>query len=318
MTKRIDIHHHPLPDFLRQKLEEASFLGTSYAGFPDWSPGMALDFMERMDVAGSVFSFSAPGVYYGDQKAATGLARRCNEYLAELIQAHPGRFAGLAILPLPDPEAALTECVYALDELGLDGVGLLSNVDGIYAGHEDWMPLFAELDRRGSVVFVHPTYPPPSETRALEIPSTVMEFMFETTRMVGNLIFSGLLEQCPNIRFVIPHSGGAVPFLAHRMAVFGKLPKFVASMPAGVHTYLGRLHFDTATSGDPLMLAALRKIAEQDHILFGTDFPYMKEDRITAEAGAIDEFKGFDGTSRQLMEWDNALALFPRLGPVAD
>ena len=308
MAKRIDIHHHPLPEFLRQALQAASFEGTSYAGFPDWSPETALDFMERMNIDTSVCSYSAPGVYYGDAPAAVGLARRCNDYMAELIQSHPGRFAGLAVLPLPDVEAE-----YALDELSLDGIGLLSNVDGIYAGHEDWEPLFAELDRRGAVVFVHPTYPPPSQTRALAIPATVMEFMFESTRLIGNLIFSGLLERRPNIRFVVPHSGGAVPFLAHRMAVFEALPKFVQGMPEGVEAYLGRLHFDTATSGDPAMLTALRGLAVDERILFGTDFPYMKEDRIAIETRAIDEFPGFDGAARGLIDGANARALFPSL-----
>lgn len=313
MGNRIDVHQHLLPGFLREAQEAAGIKGTSYAGFPQWTPEISLAFMDRLGVDATVQSYSAPGVYFGDKTAAIGLARRCNDYLAELIQSHPGRFAGLAALPLPDVDAALAETEYALDTLGLDGIGLLSNVDGRYAGHADVEPLFAELDRRGAVVFVHPTYPPRSETQALNIPETVMEFMFETTRAVGNMIFSGLLERRLNIRFILPHSGGAVPFLAHRMSVFEGLPKFAAAMPAGVGAYLRRLHFDTATSGDPLPLAALQGLADPARILFGTDFPYMKEDRVLSEARGVDGFAGFDAATRPLMERTNAEALFPRL-----
>lgn len=310
--ERIDVHHHLLPGFLREAQMTANMDIVSYAGFPEWTPELSLSLMDQLGIGQTLFSYSAPGIYFGDKNEVISLSRQCNEYLKTAIQESPKRFGGFATLPLPNIDAALTEIEYALDTLDLDGIGLLSNVDGMYAGHAELDPVFSELDRRSAVVFIHPTYPPRSTTKALKIPDPVMEFMFETTRLVGNMIFSGLLERYPNISFILPHSGGAVPFLAHRMAVFENLPNYRANMPAGVMHYLKSLYFDTATSGDPIPLNALQGLADRKHILFGTDYPYMKPDRIKLETSFIEGFTGFNEEDRPLMEHANALTLFPR------
>ncbi|MEC7488499.1 MAG: amidohydrolase family protein [Pseudomonadota bacterium] len=310
--KRIDVHHHLLPSFLREAQMTADIDVVSYAGFPEWTPEHSSSLMDQLGIEHALFSYSAPGIYFGDENAVIGLSRQCNEYLKTEIQLSPKRFGGFATLPLPNIDAALAEIEYSLDTLNLDGIGLLSNVDGKYAGHAELDPVFSELDRRSAVVFIHPTYPPKGTTKALQIPDPVMEFMFETTRLVGNMIFSGLLERCPNIRFILPHSGGAVPFLAHRMSVFENLPKFKANMPAGAMHYLKSLYFDTTTSGNPIPLGALQGLADSKHILFGTDYPYMKPDRIQLETSFIDGFIGFNEETRPLMERANALSLFPR------
>ena len=309
-TGKIDVHHHLLPSFLKEAQENAKGNFVSYAGFPEWSPQSSLALMDKLEIDFTLLSYSAPGIYFGDQSAVVDLSRECNEYLATMAQSEHKRFGGFATLPLPDIDAALAEVEYALDTLELEGIGLMSNIEGKYPGHPDMDSIFNELDKRSAVVFVHPTFPPRSNTCAVPIPEPVIEFMFETTRVAANLVFSGLLERCPNIRFILPHSGGTVPFLAHRMSVFENLPKFEKNVPAGVLSYLEALYFDTATSGDHIPLGALQALASGDHLLFGTDFPYMKNETILNEANFLKAYAGFDVVDRSLMERENALSLF--------
>lgn len=113
--------------------------------------------------------------------------------------------------------AALDELAYALDVLRLDGVALPSNAGGTYLGDPAWNPLFDELDRRGAYVFVHPNWPP-YEPPLGGYPIWLHEFPFDTTRAVVNLLYSGTLERCPNLRLQLAHLGGTVPFIAHRVA----------------------------------------------------------------------------------------------------
>ena len=310
---KIDVHHHLLPMFLQEAQQAAATNYVSYAGFPEWTPQSSLTLMDKIGVDFGFLSYSAPGIYFGDEEEVVSLSTRCNEYLAGVTQSAPDRFGGFATLPLPNIDAALSELEYALDTLQLAGIGLLSNIDGKYPGHVDFEPVFSELDKRSAVVFVHPTFPPRAKTQALGVPEPVWEFMFETTRAVGNMVFSGLVQRHPNIRLIIPHSGGAVPFLAHRMTVFENLEGFKENMPAGVQSYLKSLYFDTATSGDQIPLEALKCLADNRHILFGTDFPYMKKDRVITETNYLNSYNGFDKTDRSRMEGENALRLFPNL-----
>ena len=196
----------------------------------------------------AVISLSPPGVFFGDQGLADELARLVNERTAEHVRGAPGRFAGLAVLPLPDVDRALAELRYALDDLGLDGVALLSNVGGTYLGDRAWDPLFDELDRRGAYVFLHPTAAPGAPPLP-EHPIWLYEFPFDTTRAVANLIYSGTLERCPRIRLQVSHLGGTAPFLAHRLASLeAREPERAARAPAGALAYLRRLYYDTGLS----------------------------------------------------------------------
>ncbi len=309
---RIDVHHHVLPQFFRDPQRAIGRTGTAYGKFPDWSPAQSLGLMDELGIATAILSFSAPGIYYGDAAQTRDLARRCNEYLADLAARHPGRFGGFACLPLPDVDAALAEIEHALDRLALDGVVHLTAVDDRYVGHPDYRPVYEELDRRGAAAFIHPTIPPRSVQAGWTIPSAILEYPLETTKAVANLLFEGVLADLPGIRFILSHAGGAIPFLAHRIAIFDRLTSFVEKYPEGALAYLRRLYYDTALSGDAAMLAALRRLADPDRILFGTDNPYVPGDVIAAEAAATDAFAGFDGPARAAMERGNAERLFPR------
>jgi predicted TIM-barrel fold metal-dependent hydrolase len=147
------------------------------------------------------------------------VARICNEFQARMVLEHPARFGSFALLPLPDVDGALEEITYALDILHLDGLGLFSSYGGRYLGDPLFDPVFDELNRRNAVVFIHPTHcEAPPETN-LGTPPFVVEYVFDTTRAIVNLVFTGTLKRCPDIRLIVAHGGGAVPFLAQRISM---------------------------------------------------------------------------------------------------
>jgi predicted TIM-barrel fold metal-dependent hydrolase len=312
-ARRIDIHHHLLPPFYIEAQKAAGMTGSAYGAFPAWSAERSLAVMDRHGIATAMLSFTAPGIWFGDPVRTVALARRCNDTLAELAAAHPGRFGAFAMLPLPDVEASLRETERALDVLGLDGVTLLTQVADRYVGHADYQPVYAELARRQAVAFVHPTYPPKSAERDWFVPRSIIDYPLETTRTISYLLFTGTLERLPGIRFILSHAGGAMPFLAHRLALFDTLTPWIERYPKGARHYLRRLWYDTTLSTDPVQLAALQALADPARILFGSDFPYVPDAVVAAESERLDAYPGFDARTRPMVERANALALFPRL-----
>jgi predicted TIM-barrel fold metal-dependent hydrolase len=211
---RIDIHCHFLPDGYRAVLARHGLDNIAGAQVPDWSPELQEAFMRAWGIGTSVLSLSDPGVYFGDAGEARETARLVNEAGAELVAGDQARWGALATLPLPDVEAAIAELEHALDVLKLDGVGLLSNIDGVYLGDPSLADLYAELDRRGSLVFVHPAVP--VERPNLVYPPFLFEFTFDTTRAFVNLMYLGVSRttrasagssRTPGARFPIWVSG---------------------------------------------------------------------------------------------------------------
>jgi 6-methylsalicylate decarboxylase len=268
---RVDAHAHLIPDSYRSELERRNLLN-----FPlpkaDFD---ALDqMMQRHGIDAAIVSPSPPGVSFGDRRLAKELARMLNEESAAIVDEDPERFAALAILPLPDLDGALHELDHALDTLGLDGVMLLSNVDGAYLGDAVWDPLLAELDRRRAYVLVHP-HRPPYALPLGQHPVWLYEYPFDTTRAAVNLIYSGALERYPAITFQLAHLGGTAPYLAHRIgSLAARAPAAATSAPRGALAYLERLFYDTGLADNDIELAAIRLMAPAEQIVFGTDWPY--------------------------------------------
>lgn len=309
---RIDVHHHVLPDFYIEAQRGAGITGSAYRGFPEWTPEKSLAVMETNRIATAVLSFTSPGIWFGDIAQTRDLARRCNDFLAGLAKDHPGRFGGFAFLPLPDVDAAIAELGRVHDELGLDGITLLTSVDERYIGHPDFEPLYAELNRRKTVVFIHPCYPPGTEADGWDIPRMLIDYPFETTKVAVNLIFKGVTTRYPDIKFILSHAGGTLPFLAHRVSIFDKRTPFQENYPEGALAAIRRFWFDTALSGDALPLAGLTGVADKSRILFGTDYPYVVEEVAEAETKGFDAWDGFTDAERAAVDRGNAEVLFPR------
>jgi 6-methylsalicylate decarboxylase len=231
-----------------------------------------------MDDAGidvAIASISAPGVHLGDDAAARALACRCNDFLAEMVRSRPDRFGGFAILPLPNVDGALEELARALDQLGLDGVVLLTNALGHYLGDPLFRPLFDELQRRAALVFVHPTLSPDASAHGLGIPDSLLDFPVDTSRTVAHMHYSGTFARTPDVKYVPSHAGGTVPFLAKRFAIIdemGVVPDEDGTRGTAADTFR-RLYFDTALSWSDPTLHTLREVVGLDHVQYGSDYP---------------------------------------------
>ena len=205
---RIDVHHHVVPpryadDSMPIKLPDTE---------------AQLHSMDNWHIRTAITSLT-PRVILKNMHRLREVARTCNEFQARMALEHPSRFGSFALLPLPDVDGALEEITYALDILHLDGVGLFSSVNDRYLGDPLFDPVFDELSRRNAVVFIHPTHcEAPPETN-LGAPPFVVEYVFDTTRAIVNLIFTGTLTRYPDIRIIVAHGGGAVPFLVQRISM---------------------------------------------------------------------------------------------------
>jgi predicted TIM-barrel fold metal-dependent hydrolase len=311
--QRIDVHHHILPPAYVARMNKLGVAWTGGPHVPDWNVSLAREMMERHGIAAAIASVS-PGVYWGDIDYAIGLARECNEYLARMVGDDRTHFGGFATLPLPDVNAALRELEHGLDVLGLDGVVLFASQGDRYLGDPAYDELFQELERRSAIVFIHPnTIPPGSDVPKLSLPYGLVEFVFDTTRAVANLLYNGTLERYPSIRYIVSHAGGTVPYLAWRIAGGDFLPGLRERAPKGGGLrQLQRLYYDTALSTSEYALAALRQFVPTSQILFGSDFPYVPEFVLKAETSGLESSKVLDDAARNAINRESAAALFPR------
>ena len=249
-VERIDTHAHFLPDFYRDALIEAGHQNPDgMPAIPPWNETDALSTMDALGVRTAILSISSPGVHFGDDARARALSRRVNGEGARLRRAHPGRFGHFASLPLPDVAGAVAEVQHAIDELGADGVALYSNQRGLYLGDPALRPVYAALDARKSVVFVHPTSPTCSCSDRLSgvFPRPTLEFMFESTRSITDMVIAGVLRDFPNLRVIVPHAGAALTVLTPRIDLMAPLFRCEdGGSPPSMRDAMKQLHFDLA------------------------------------------------------------------------
>src|SRR5260370_6514615 len=307
----IDVHHHIVPPFYWSENRDRSVAaggGRINPAYLSWTPEQSLAAMDKHGVATAVLSLSTAAYWFGDREAAVRTARRVNEYAANLVRSHPGRFGFFAIIPLPDTEASLREIEYAYSVLKADGIGLVTSYDDKWLGHPDYQPVFEELNRRKAVVFVHPTTPLCCRTLLPDVSPILVEIPQDTARAVTNLLFTGTFARFKDIRFIFTHAGGNVPMLLGRMHQYG--PKNIAEIaPNGIEYELKRLYYDIAGTAYRPAIAALTSLVPMTHILFGSDHPFVAP----AETAEGMMQLGLSADDLRLIGRDNALTLLPRL-----
>jgi len=309
----VDIHHHMLPDFFWQATNEGDHPVGGIAP-PPWSRASTLSFLDDAGIDVAITSISTPGVHTGDDTAARALARRCNELAAELIRDRPDRFGGFACLPLPDVDGALAELAYAFDDLRLDGVVLFSNARGIYLGDPSFTPLFEELQQRRTVVFVHPNPSPDPGAHALGLPDSLIDYPADTTRVIAQLHYSSTFARTPDVKYIFAHAGGTVPYLAGRFGIIDEMRVIPgAEARATAAETFRRLYWDTALSWTDPVLAMLRSVVGIDHVLFGTDYPYLRRDLAVSAHGHIADSPQLTADEKTAVLGGTAARLIPRL-----
>ena len=330
MTGRIDVHAHSMGPAFRSAIQAIGGIIRT----PEWSPELALQHMDRHAISAGVLSLSTPGVHLGDDAKARSLAQRVNAEAVGYIQKWPKRFGAFGTLPIPDIEGACREVAHALDDLKLEGIGMLASYEGKYLGHPDFDPVLAELDKRKAVVLIHPNnHPSTHEVRkgiSEGIGNFLVEFLFDTTRAALNLLFMDTLHRFPNIRWILCHAGGTLPFVAWRISDIAsrqmihspwdtQYPSaYMARHGAGltqaqVLADFKRFYFETALSAGRQSLASTREVAAPERILFGSDWPYCPDDMTDDMISATAASGFFDEKQLAAVNYGNAARLFPRL-----
>jgi aminocarboxymuconate-semialdehyde decarboxylase len=292
-SPKLDIHtHHYTPAFF-QKIRESgghfsfttdpngrSIITYDGARFFGVQPPMTdvsrrLEDMDRVGIDVAVVSLSTPNVFFVDAAGQPAVAKMMNDAYADLIAKYPKRFKAFASIPMDAPDAALAELHRAVNDLKLNGVILLSNIRGAALTDPRYRPFFAEANRMRLCIFLHPMIPAASEPFKEYVLGPIIGFPFDTTLAVARMCFDGLFKDFPDIRWVIGHAGGAVPFLMERMDSgyrdFAETKVKIDQLPS---VYLKRLYYDTVTF-NPYNLHLLRDEVGADHMLMGSDYPHL-------------------------------------------
>jgi predicted TIM-barrel fold metal-dependent hydrolase len=309
-ANRIDVHQHLIPPAYRRALAGHGITEVGGRDLPDWTVEAALSVMDDLGTAAAVLSVSAPGTTFVDAANAPSLARSVNDDTVASLQPHRDRLGFFATLPMPDPVAAAAETVRALDDLGADGVVLLANAHGVYLGEPGFDALWSVLDERCAVAFIHPAELPGPTVDG--IAPFAADFLLDTTRAAYLLVRNGVRRRYPNIRFILSHAGGFVPYAAYRMAV--AITADTGASPLDTLDEFATYYYDTALSASPTALPSLMRLAAPGHVLFGSDWPFAPAAAGQYFAAMLDTEPTLTGEQRDAINRTNALPLFARFG----
>jgi aminocarboxymuconate-semialdehyde decarboxylase len=324
-SRRIDIHTHFYPpawfDMIRELgapdyrfATDASgvvtieYRGTRFFGVqpPMTDPALRLEAMDRNGVDVQVLSLSVPNVYFSDEAREAEIARKVNDAYAELVSRHPRRFKALASIPMDLPDDALKELARAFDELKLQGVLLLSHIRGKPLTDPRFRPFFEEANRRELFILIHPMLPTGMAEQLKDyVLGPLVGFLFDSTLAVARMCFDGLFQDFPRIRFLVPHLGGAIPYLLPRLDQgYRDFPQSRAKIAEPPSFYLKKLYFDTVSAA-PSTIAFVRELAGADHIAFGSDYPHLPG----SMSGSLAALEGLPESERSQIFGGTALAV---------
>lgn len=231
--------------------------------------------LDELGVTTQVISLTTPGTHVDPPAVAAKLARITNDAFARVQSDRRGRFVPLATLPLCDPAASATEFVRAMDDLKMPGAMLFSNVNGVALADARFWPLYEAANSLDAVLHIHPTNPVSVQAMQEYWLMPLVGFLFDTTLAAAHLVFAGVPEKFPRIRWVLSHLGGAIPYLAERLdRGFHAFRECRANIKRPPSEYLMEFHFDTVNFDRDALLCAIA-FAGADHILAGSDYPHQ-------------------------------------------
>jgi aminocarboxymuconate-semialdehyde decarboxylase len=288
----IDFHNHYYPPDYIQALERGPSAvrithdaeGNPWLHYPgDYNVAVRghrdIDYREQVlreqGIDTQVITLTTPGTHVEDPATAARLARLVNDAFARVVADKKGRFAALATLPLNDPAASVAELRRAIEQLQFRGAMVFSNINGVALSDQRFWKLYEAADELGAVLHIHPTNPVGVEAMLDYWLMPLVGFLMDTTLAAAGLVFSGVAERFPRIRWVLSHLGGAIPYLAERLdrgyEAFADCRKNINRPPS---SYLKSFYFDTVNF-DPRALELAVDFAGPDHILAGSDYPHQ-------------------------------------------
>jgi len=335
--RRIDVHHHftspGYVEFTRKHGQggggrgrggnggggRGGALGSARAG---WILEEDLEDMDKNGTETAILSVTTPGFWFGEKEEIRGAVRDSNEFAAKLRADHKGRFGSFAAIYPEDVEGSLKEIEYALDTLKADGIGLFTSYGNKYLGDESFAPVYEELNRRKTVVYVHPQEGACCRGGLVkDVGPTVVEYGADTTRTIASVVLSGTSGKYPDMTWIFSHAGGMMPFVIERF-LSGTTAELVpgivtkgqgsvppAKVPKGVLYELRRLYYDTAQASNPVAMRALRTVVPVSQIVFGTDYWY----RTAEETGrGLMTNKVFSADELRMINRGNAERILPK------
>ena len=231
--------------------------------------------LDEQGVRMQVITFTTPGTHIEEPATAVRFARAVNDAYARIVRERPERFSALATLPLSDPAASALELARAVTELELPGAMLFSNVNGVALSDERFWPMFERANELEAVLHIHPTYPVGVEAMTDFWLMPLLGFPFDTTLAAAKLVFTGVPERFPRIKWVLGHLGGTIPYLAERLdrgfRAFKECRTHIDRPPS---EYLKRFYLDTVNFDQKALRLAI-EFAGTDQILAGSDYPHQ-------------------------------------------
>jgi 6-methylsalicylate decarboxylase len=310
LSKIIDVHSHPVLAF-----GEGAPVGEGRKQ-PDWSVESALSYMEEHDISACVLSSPASANNATGQEARD-IARRTNDLLAEIVSEHPKRFGAVATLPALDADGAIAEIGYALDTLKMDGVTTTTSINDVYLGEPQFDPWLEELNRRSATFFVHPTITKAGETLLNGLNASVLEFMFDTTRMITNMVATGAKKRFSQIKIISAHGGGTIPFLVNRIQTlehtFGVGPGRLELSSEEVREGIASFYYDLTAATSEAQLGAILKLVPVSQLLMGLDNPFMPKSTFAPAIADVGRYQAFNEADLRSISYANAFRLYPGL-----
>ena len=306
---QIDIHSHAITDGYMAAMKARGMEMDEGFPIPAWSVEAHMAFMDEAGIKTAVLTMPAPQPKGSD---APAVCRAWNEECARLKEKFPGRFLFCAALPLPDVDAAIAEAKYALEALGADGIKLASNAHGQYLGDEALEPLMSYLNQRKAVIITHPHKPSAvNDALIAAVPLASYEYLAETTRAILNMVAHDVLVRYPDLKVVVPHCGSFLP---------NGLPRFKVLMPVmvqqgymkhvDVDANVSRLYFDLAGAATDDVIESLLTITTPDHILYGSDYPYVAPQALIGAKKSLESRLTTHGLTVEEVLSKNAASLF--------
>ena len=309
----MDVHSHLITPEFASSLEKEGRLMDEGFPLPKYDVYNHLKWMDEAGVETSVLTLAAP------QPTSAQTVRQTNEAAARIKKEHPGRFMFCAALPLPDVSKAIEEAKYALDVLKADGIKLATNVDGQYLGAPELDTLFSVLNERKAVVILHPHRPEPVNKQVMQqTPLAMQEYLSETTRAVSNMISRNVLARYNNIKVIVPHCGAYLPLAIPRMKSL--TPVMQTNKMVGEIDYeanLRTLYYDLAGAHSPEVIHMLLTITTPDHLLYGSDYPYVAPQVLTQSLARMKDYLSKEpdlAPFKEMILWKNAKWLFEQTG----
>ena len=305
----IDVHSHIITPEYVSALEQEDRLMDEGFPLPKYDVKGHMKWMDETGIETAVLTLAAP------QPSNADVVRKTNETAARVKKEHPGRYLFCAALPLPDVDAAIREAKYALDILGADGIKLATNVQGQYLGAPELDRLFAFLNERKAVVILHPHRPEPVNREVMmQTPLAMQEYLSETTRAVTNMISRNVLARYPNMKVVVPHCGAYLPLAVPRMKSLTTVMQ-ANNLVGNIdwEANLRALYYDLAGAHSPEVIRMMLTITTPDHLLYGSDYPYVAPQVLTASLQRMKDYLTSESDLapfREMILWKNAQWLF--------